>query len=397
MEELLPGRSKPIKVMTRTADLCMSSRKYARKQVVIKVSRVSKVITRIHRTRSMRQYLRQLARVSSPRLRTSIVKTRSWRLKQLRRYILARVKRYGVRQGAVHQINNAVSYLHRRKKNQCQGSSDDPTHLYLKEVGHKTLLSPSQEYELAVLVKQGNQEARRIMIESNLRLVIKIAKRYFNRGVSFLDLIEEGNLGLMHAVEKFEPDMGFRFSTYATWWIRQNIERAIMCHSRNVRIPVHVSKEMNVYLRAASTLSQQLDHEPSCEEIAALLDRPVESVRKVLKLNVREKSIDEPLPELTDVTASANLPDTNTLAPSELAEQDDLKLHMKEWLACLDTMESRVISLRYGFNEKIGVMTLTAVADKLGLTRERVRQVQLSALKKLHNHLDDSGIENPFT
>ncbi len=170
--------------------------------------------------------------------------------------------------------------------------SPDATQLYLTEIGFSPLLSADEEKHYARLAIAGDEAGRKRMIESNLRLVVKISRRYLNRGLSLLDLIEEGNLGLIHAVEKFDPERGFRFSTYATWWIRQTIERAIMNQTRTIRLPIHVAKELNLYLRAARELSQKLDHEPSSDEIAELIDRPVEDVRRMLKLNERVDSID---------------------------------------------------------------------------------------------------------
>lgn len=171
----------------------------------------------------------------------------------------------------------------------------DATQLYLNEIGFSPLLSPEEEVHFARLARKGDEKGRKRMIESNLRLVVKIARRYVNRGLTLLDLIEEGNLGLIRAVEKFDPERGFRFSTYATWWIRQTIERAIMNQTRTIRLPIHVVKELNVYLRAARELTQKLDHEPSAEEIAQLLEKPVGDVKRMLGLNERVTSVDSPL------------------------------------------------------------------------------------------------------
>lgn len=168
----------------------------------------------------------------------------------------------------------------------------DATQLYLNEIGFSPLLTPQEEVHFARMARRGEEAGRKRMIESNLRLVVKISRRYVNRGLTLLDLIEEGNLGLIRAVEKFDPERGFRFSTYATWWIRQTIERAIMNQTRTIRLPIHVVKELNVYLRAARELTQKLDHEPSAEEIAALLDKPVGEVKRMLGLNERVTSVD---------------------------------------------------------------------------------------------------------
>lgn len=178
----------------------------------------------------------------------------------------------------------------------------DATQLYLNEIGFSPLLTPEEEVHFARLAQKGDPAGRKRMIESNLRLVVKIARRYVNRGLSLLDLIEEGNLGLIRAVEKFDPERGFRFSTYATWWIRQTIERAIMNQTRTIRLPIHVVKELNVYLRAARELTQKLDHEPSAEEIANLLEKPVGEVKRMLGLNERVSSVDVSLGPDSDKT-----------------------------------------------------------------------------------------------
>jgi RNA polymerase nonessential primary-like sigma factor len=209
----------------------------------------------------------------------------------------------------------------------------DATQLYLNEIGFSPLLSAEEEVFYARRARQGIASARKRMIESNLRLVVKIARRYLNRGMSLLDLIEEGNLGLIHAVEKFDPERGFRFSTYATWWIRQTIERGLMNQTRTVRLPIHVVKELNLYLRAARELSQKLDHEPSCEEIARLLDRPVEDVERMLGLNERVSSIDAPIGGDTEKTLVENTggspvpPD-----PALQVQDDDMHTSLDNWI-----------------------------------------------------------------
>ena len=394
MDDILEKRSKPIRRMLRTATILPCSRHYGTKKRSMKVSRVANIAMCLHRPRAIKRTLSGLDSALSC-LTPSLSKTRSWQLKRLHRHIVRKAEQVGIRHEVVNQVNNTLQYLDDVRTHKHTVSAD-PTHMYLQDVGHKTLLTPEQEYKIAILIKQGNEDAKRIMIESNLRLVIKIAKGYMNRGVSFMDLIEEGNLGLMHAVDKFEPEKGFRFSTYATWWIRQDIERAIMCHSTNVRVPVHIRKEMNVYNRAARSLSQQLDHEPTCEEIAELLGRPVDAVRKVMELKVRESSIDAPLSDDSDATMAAHLVDPDGGDPSDITEQDDLKVHMHDWIACLGDLEKKVVSLRYGLDESIGVKTLDEVGADLGLTRERVRQVQMTALKRLHIHLASQGVEDPF-
>lgn len=271
--------------------------------------------------------------------------------------------------------------------------SADPTQLYLKELGFQSLLTAKDEIRLAKRVQKGDEAARNQMIECNLRLVVKIARHYLNRGLAFLDLIEEGNLGLMTAVGKFDPDRGFRFSTYATWWIRQTIERAIMNQSRTVRLPIHVIKELNIYLRAAKKLTQQLDHEPSPEEIAELIDKPIDDIRRVMSLAPDSTSIDAPLSHEGKKSLAEIIPDENNLDPAKLIQASDLEDKLEIWLSKLDERHREVIMRRYGlFGHKVG--TLEQVGLSVGLTRERVRQIQQEALLKLRSLLESHGIDD---
>lgn len=269
----------------------------------------------------------------------------------------------------------------------------DATQLYLNEIGFSPLLTPEKEVHFARLAQRGDPAGRKRMIESNLRLVVKIARRYVNRGLSLLDLIEEGNLGLIRAVEKFDPERGFRFSTYATWWIRQTIERAIMNQTRTIRLPIHVVKELNVYLRAARELTQKLDHEPSAEEIANLLEKPVEEVKRMLGLNERVTSVDVSLGPDSDKTLLDTLTDDRPTDPCELLQDDDLSQSIDQWLSDLTDKQREVVVRRFGLRGHESC-TLEEVGQEIGLTRERVRQIQVEALKRLREILEKNGLSS---
>lgn len=269
----------------------------------------------------------------------------------------------------------------------------DATQLYLNEIGFSPLLTPQEEVHFARLAQKGDPAGRKRMIESNLRLVVKIARRYINRGLSLLDLIEEGNLGLIRAVEKFDPERGFRFSTYATWWIRQTIERAIMNQTRTIRLPIHVVKELNVYLRAARELTQKLDHEPSAEEIANLLERPVSEVKRMLGLNERVASVDVYLGPDSDKTLLDTLTDDRPTDPFELLQDDDLSNSIDQWLSDLTEKQREVVVRRFGLRGH-ECCTLEEVGREIGLTRERVRQIQVEALKRLREIMEKNGLSS---
>lgn len=266
----------------------------------------------------------------------------------------------------------------------------DATRIYLGEIGFSPLLSAEEEVEIARRIQKGDMDARRHMIESNLRLVVKIARRYLNRGLALLDLIEEGNLGLIRAVEKFDPERGFRFSTYATWWIRQTIERGIMNQTRTIRLPIHVVKEINIYLRAARHLAQTLDHEPSPEEIAHMLDKPIEDVKRMLGLNERVTSVDVPVGRDTDKSVLDGIPDENNVDPSVLLQDEDMHHCLEMWLGQLNDKQREVVERRFGLHGR-DVATLEEVGSALGVTRERVRQIQLEALKRLRGVMEREG------
>lgn len=267
----------------------------------------------------------------------------------------------------------------------------DATQLYLNEIGFSPLLTPEEEVYYARRALRGHEDARKRMIESNLRLVVKIARRYVNRGLSLLDLIEEGNLGLIRAVEKFDPERGFRFSTYATWWIRQTIERAIMNQTRTIRLPIHVVKELNIYLRAARELTQKLDHEPTPEEIAELLDKPLDDVKRMLGLNERISSVDSPMAYDSDKSLLDTIADTKNSDPAELLQDADLRYSIDYWLDQLPTKQREVIARRFGLRG-YEMSTLEEVGLEIGLTRERVRQIQVEALKRLRDLLEKQGL-----
>lgn len=267
----------------------------------------------------------------------------------------------------------------------------DATQLYLSEIGFSPLLSAEEEIHYSRLSLKGNLAARKKMIESNLRLVVKISRRYLNRGLPLLDLIEEGNLGLMKSVEKFDPERGFRFSTYATWWIRQTIERAIMNQTRTIRLPIHVVKELNVYLRAARYLTQKLDHEPSMEEIAEMVDKPLEDIKRLFGLNDKVTSVDTPIGYDDNKSLLDTLADENSLNPAELLTDEDLRTHIESLLDMLTENQRQVIARRFGLRG-FDKTTLEDVGKEIDLTRERVRQIQVEALKTLRELLEGVGI-----
>ena len=282
--------------------------------------------------------------------------------------------------------------LHLVDPEKLSASSHDATHLYLSEIGFSPLLTAEEEIDLARRIRDdGDEVARTHMIESNLRLVVKIARSYLNRGLALLDLIEEGNLGLMRAVEKYDPERGFRFSTYATWWIRQMMERGLMCQTRTIRLPVHVVKEINIYMRAARQLSQQLDHDPTPEEIAEQVDRPIEDVRRMLEINKPVTSVDLPVGYEDGRTVVETLVDENGVDPTAILEDEELREHFDHWLVELTDKQSEVIERRFGLHG-YDPQTLEQVGNSLGLTRERIRQIQNDALKKLRQKIAQEGL-----
>ncbi|KGK18487.1 RNA polymerase sigma factor RpoS [Vibrio navarrensis] len=284
-----------------------------------------------------------------------------------------------------------------REEFDASNKSLDATQLYLGEIGFSPLLTAEEEVLYARRALRGDEAARKRMIESNLRLVVKISRRYSNRGLALLDLIEEGNLGLIRAVEKFDPERGFRFSTYATWWIRQTIERALMNQTRTIRLPIHVVKELNIYLRTARELSQKLDHEPTAEEIASQLDIPVEDVSKMLRLNERISSVDTPIGGDGEKALLDIIPDANNSDPEVSTQGEDMRNSLIFWLEELNPKQKEVLARRFGL---LGYepSTLEEVGKEIGLTRERVRQIQVEGLRRLREILVKQGLnmENLF-
>jgi RNA polymerase nonessential primary-like sigma factor len=258
----------------------------------------------------------------------------------------------------------------------------DVTQLYLNEIGANPLLTAEEEARLARRVRTGDFDARQIMIERNLRLVVNIAKHYLNRGIPLLDLVEEGNLGLMHALEKFDPERGFRFSTYATWWIRQNIERAIMNQSRTIRLPVHVVKELNQVLRAQRNMEAKSGGDSSLERIAQQLGRPLADIQAVLALGEHTASLDAPLDIDPSLSIGESLADDQLESPDVQIHEAEVEALVREWIDMLTDKQRLVIRNRYGLDD-CEVRTLEELATELGLTRERVRQIQLEALGQL--------------
>ena len=263
-------------------------------------------------------------------------------------------------------------------------STDDPVRMYLKEIGKVPLLSPEEEIELAVRMADGDEEAKRRMTEANLRLVVSIAKRYVGRGMLFLDLIQEGNLGLIRAVEKFDYTKGFKFSTYATWWIRQAITRAIADQARTIRIPVHMVETINKTIRVSRQLLQELGHDPSAEEIADEMGMPVEKVRDILKIAQEPVSLETPIGEEEDSHLGDFIPDEDASEPSEAASFSLLREQLEEVLDTLAPREKKVLELRFGIVDG-RTRTLEEVGKEFNVTRERIRQIEAKALRKLRH------------
>ncbi|PHV24797.1 RNA polymerase sigma factor RpoS [Janthinobacterium sp. BJB426] len=295
--------------------------------------------------------------------------------------------------GEVASVTVLVESVDELKKVLAAELSTDTTQHYLNQIGTRPLLTVAQEVHYATLAKQGNFEARQTMIEHNLRLVVSIAKHYINRGVVLLDMIEEGNIGLMRAIDKFEPERGFRFSTYATWWIRQSIERAIMNQARTVRLPVHMVRELNQILRGKYHLEAQHHDgkDATAEDIAHLVGRPVEEVQDILALSEHATSLDAPLDNDPQSSLMDMLPGASEDSPDARAEHHEMTVLVRDWLTKLPDKQRVVIMRRFGLDND-DPATLETLAEEMGVTRERVRQIQQEALIKLKRAMAARGV-----
>ncbi|HSX20202.1 MAG TPA: RNA polymerase sigma factor RpoS [Gammaproteobacteria bacterium] len=299
--------------------------------------------------------------------------------------IVAEIRQLSEKNAAKASDDESLTSL----ENSFEDKSPDPTDLYLKEIGAAPLLTKEEEVYFARLVQKGDMAAKKRMIESNLRLVVKIARRYVRSGMPILDLIEEGNIGLIRAVEKFDPELGFRFSTYGAWWIQQTIERAIMSQNRTIRLPVHIVKRLNSCLRVSRELAKDLDHEPTAEEIAVKLNKTPQEIEKILALNERVISIDMPISEEIGKPLLETI-GSSALDPLQVALSSNLKKHISRWLDKLTTMQRAVVERRFGLND-FEPTTLEQTGHEIGLTRERVRQLQSEALKSLRIIIESRG------
>jgi len=272
---------------------------------------------------------------------------------------------------------------------------DDAIKLYLKEIQKSKLLTAEGERELATLIATGDMAARDKMIESNLRLVVKIAKRYMNRGLPFLDLIEEGNLGLIKAVERFKISKECRFSTYATWWIRQSIERALVNQSRTIRLPVHVADDINKYVKVSRELLQVLKRDPELEEVAEAMGTDITHVRRLTTLIKKTYSIEHPMGENSDYSLIDTIKDVKALDPLDFSEDLDKFQHVSQWLETLTQSEREILTLRFGLDDQ-EPQTLDTIGKKFGVTRERIRQIESKSLEKLRKirEENESGIKS---
>lgn len=272
------------------------------------------------------------------------------------------------------------------------GPSEDAIQCYLREIKRSKLLNAEEERELALRIEQGDAQARNQMIEANLRLVVKISKRYMNRGLPFLDLIEEGNIGLIKAVERFKISKECRFSTYATWWIRQSIERALINQSRTIRLPVHVSDDINRMVKTSRELASQSQGEADPHEVAAAMGTNINHVRRLMSLIRKTYSIEHPMGETGDYSLIDTIEDTSTVVSSTHAENKDTMSHIGRFFASLTPTEKKILILRFGLNDK-EPQTLETIGQKLGVTRERIRQIEVKSLDKLRRMAADLDLD----
>lgn len=294
--------------------------------------------------------------------------------------------------GDIYTYNQNHTAIDPEKFSTYAKKSYDATQLYLGDIGKAKLLSAEEEKALAMKIKEGCLDSRNQMIEANLRLVVKISRRYLNRGLDLLDLIEEGNIGLMHAINKFEPAKGFRFSTYGTWWIRQTIERAIMNQTRTIRLPIHIVKELNIYIRAERELEQKLNHSPRLDEISQYLDKPLKDIEKMFCLKERVSSIDGPIHDEKDRVYINSIADQNEKDPALKIEQEYILSKLEYFLDSLSEKQKEIILRRFGLRGCEN-KTLKQVGKDIELTRERVRQIQVDALITLKELLHEHDIE----
>ena len=283
-----------------------------------------------------------------------------------------------------HALANELENLEQSFANTSHTKINDPVKMYLKEIGRVDLLDPKDEPEIARRIQAGDEEAKKTLIAANLRLVVSIAKKYVGRGMLFLDLIQEGNMGLVKAVEKFDYTKGFKFSTYATWWIRQAITRAIADQARTIRIPVHMVETINKVIRVSRQLLQELGHDPSPEEIAEEMNMPVDKVREILKIAQEPVSLETPIGEEEDSHLGDFIPDEGASEPSEAASYTLLKEQLVSVLSTLTPREEKVLKLRFGLEDG-RTRTLEEVGKEFNVTRERIRQIEAKALRKLRH------------
>lgn len=334
-------------------------------------------VKKINKTTAAKKQAAPMTAANKTRRRTQSLKTTS----QMSLGTSGVATSYGVRHSSSSRASGSTT-----------DNAFDPTRMYLKEIGFLPLLTREEEVQYGRLALKGDPKACKKMVEGNLRLVVKIARQYLNRGLTFLDLIEEGNLGLMHAVEKFDPDRGFRFSTYGTWWIKQTIERAIMNQARTIRLPIHVIKELHTYLEAGRKLTKKLHRDARPEEIAEALDKPLEEVKAILYLNEQPVSLDAPVGDENSRTLQDLVVEEHNSDPAYLLDREDIKKHLSQWITLLEDRYREVLERRFGLGAYQEKETFESIGVDMGLSRERVRQLQKEALIALRKIFEDNGL-----